>query len=70
MKLFFTFKLSNVISGRDAETKIRGRLKEKADQAKAKNEKEEKLRKELEEKFSKWNRGYVASLGCTSFDLG
>ena len=50
-------QLSSEVSGRDAETKVRGRLKEKESAEKEKRENEEKLRKELTEKFNKWNKG-------------
>ena len=55
--LFDHFQLSSEVSGRDAETKVRGRLKEKESAEKEKRENEEKLRKELSEKFNKWNKG-------------
>ena len=55
--VFDHFQLSSEVSGRDAETKVRGRLKEKESAEKEKRENEEKLRKELSEKFNKWNKG-------------
>lgn len=48
--------LSNEVSGRFAETKVRGRLLEKA--AKEQEEKERKeVPEEVKEKFKTWNRG-------------
>jgi hypothetical protein len=51
------FQLSSDVSGRDAETKVRGRLKEKESADREKRENEEKLRKEMTEKYDKWNKG-------------
>ena len=53
----FLLQLSSDVSGRNAETKVRGRLKEKESEEKEKKESEAKLRQELESKYSKWNRG-------------
>jgi hypothetical protein len=49
--------LSSDVSGRHAETKVRGRLKDKEAEDREKRENEEKLRKELTSKYQKWNKG-------------
>ncbi len=51
------FQLSSDVSGRDAETKVRGRLKEKEAEEREKRESNDKLRQELTSKYEKWNRG-------------
>ena len=48
--------LSDEVSGRNAETKIRGRLAEKEAKLKAEKEKKE-VPEEIKEKFQTWNRG-------------
>jgi hypothetical protein len=55
------------VSGRDAETKVRGRLKEKESADREKRENEEKLRKEMTEKYDKWNKGCDTFLLLFSF---
>ena len=53
----FCLQLSSDVSGRNAETKVRGRLKEKESEEREKRENEDKLRKELTSKYEKWNKG-------------
>ena len=54
---FICLQLSSDVSGRNAETKVRGRLKEKESEEREKRENEDKLRKELTSKYEKWNKG-------------
>jgi len=56
--------LSNEVSGRFAETKVRGRLLEKEAKEKAEKEKKE-VPEEVKEKFKTWNRG-VAQVKAAS----
>ena len=44
------------MSGRDAETKVRGRLKEKQEEERKKKEKNE-ITDEVKNKYSKWSKG-------------
>ena len=48
--------LPDEVSGKNAETKIRGRLAEKEAKLKAEKEKKE-VPEEIKEKFQTWNRG-------------
>ena len=54
---FFFFQLSSEVSGRDAKTKVRGRLKDREEEERMKKEKADTVRKEVEAKYAKWNRG-------------
>lgn len=49
--------LDNSKSGRGAETVVRGRLKDKEREKKEKEEKQQEVRKQMEEKYSRWNKG-------------
>ena len=49
--------MSSEVSGRDAKTKVRGRLKDREEEEREKKEKSEALRKEMEAKYAKWNKG-------------
>merc|ERR1712096_387353 len=49
--------LDNSKSGRGAETVVRGRLKDKEREKKEKEEKTAEVRKQMEEKYSRWNKG-------------
>ncbi|XP_040563562.1 uncharacterized protein [Lepeophtheirus salmonis] len=49
-------KLSNDVSGRGAETKVRGRLKEK-EELKRKKKKENEIPDEVKEKYTRWSKG-------------
>ena len=51
------FQLSSDISGRDAVTKVRGRLKDKEEEKRLKEERDAAFRKEMEAKYAKWNKG-------------
>ena len=49
--------MSDEVSGRNAETKVRGRLRDKQEEERLKKERDEAFRKEMEAKYAKWNRG-------------
>eukprot|EP00096_Caligus_rogercresseyi_P010854 TRINITY_DN4080_c0_g1_i1.p1 TRINITY_DN4080_c0_g1~~TRINITY_DN4080_c0_g1_i1.p1 ORF type:complete len:507 (+),score=147.64 TRINITY_DN4080_c0_g1_i1:53-1522(+) len=49
-------KLSNDVSGRGAETKIRGRLKEK-EELKKQKQKEHEIPDEVKQKYTRWSKG-------------
>ena len=57
MICIFFFQLSSEVSGRDAKTKVRGRLKDREEEERMKTEKADTVRKEVEAKYAKWNRG-------------
>ena len=54
--------LPDEVSGKNAETKIRGRLAEKEAKLKAEKEKKE-VPEEIKEKFQTWNRGVAQVCG-------
>ena len=45
------------MSGRDAKTKVRGRMKDREEEEREKKERIEAVRKEMEAKYAKWNKG-------------
>ena len=49
-------RLGSEVSGRDAETKVRGRLKEKEEEERKKAEANE-INDEVKEKYSRWRKG-------------
>jgi len=49
--------LSSEVSGRGAKTKIRGRLKDKEEEEKIAKERAELVRKDMEAKYARWNKG-------------
>jgi len=49
--------LSSEVSGRGAKTKVRGRLKNEAEEEKLKKERAEMVRKDMEAKYARWNKG-------------
>ena len=55
--MYIFFQLSSEVSGRDAKTKVRGRLKDREEEERMKKEKADTVRKEVEAKYAKWNRG-------------
>ena len=56
--LFSIFlQLSSEVSGRGAKTKIRGRLKDKEEEEKIAKERAELVRKDMEAKYARWNKG-------------
>ena len=55
-KLIF-LQLSSEVSGRGAKTKIRGRLKDKEEEEKIAKERAELVRKDMEAKYARWNKG-------------
>ena len=57
--LFINLQLSSEVSGRGAKTKVRGRLKNEAEEEKLKKERAEMVRKDMEAKYARWNKGYV-----------
>ena len=50
-------QLSSEVSGRGAKTKIRGRLKDKEEEEKIAKERAELVRKDMEAKYARWNKG-------------
>lgn len=54
--LFVWFQLSSDVSGRNAETKVRGRLKAKAEEEEQKR-KEQEITEEVKAKYSRWSKG-------------
>ena len=57
LNMYNIFQLSSEVSGRDAKTKVRGRLKDREEEERMKKEKADTVRKEVEAKYAKWNRG-------------
>ena len=57
MICIYFFQLRSEVSGRDAKTKVRGRLKDREEEERMKKEKADTVRKEVEAKYAKWNRG-------------
>ena len=58
--LFFfqiSLQLSSEVSGRGAKTKVRGRLKDKEEEEKIAKERAELVRKDMEAKYARWNKG-------------
>ena len=55
--LFINLQLSSEVSGRGAKTKVRGRLKNEAEEEKLKKERAEMVRKDMEAKYARWNKG-------------
>ena len=55
--LFIYLQLSSEVSGRGAKTKVRGRLKDEAEEEKLKKERAELVRKDMEAKYARWNKG-------------
>ena len=53
----FPFQLSSDVSGRHAQTKIRGRMKDKAEEEQLTQDRIQADRKEMEVKYSRWNKG-------------
>jgi pre-mRNA-splicing factor CWC26 len=54
--------LSSDVSGRNAETKVRGRLRDKEEEKRLKKERDEAFKIEMTAKYAKWNRGFVFKL--------
>ena len=50
-------QLSTDVSGKGAATKVRGRLRDKEEEERAKKEANEAFRKDLEARYAKWNKG-------------
>ena len=55
--LFTHLQLSSEVSGRGAKTKVRGRLKNEEEEEKLKKERAEMVRKDMEAKYARWNKG-------------
>ena len=53
----FLLQLSTDVSGKGAATKVRGRLRDKEEEERAKKEANEAFRKDLEARYAKWNKG-------------
>ena len=56
LNCFLYFQLSSEVSGRGAETKVRGRLKEKAEEERKKKEKNE-ITDAVKDKYKQWSKG-------------
>ena len=55
--MIILLQLSTDVSGKGAATKVRGRLKNKEEEERAKKEANEAFRKDLEARYAKWNKG-------------
>lgn len=49
--------MSAEVSGKGAKTKVRGRLKDKEEEERIKKERAELVRKDMEARYARWNKG-------------